>query len=257
MAQPITINGATVPVASLYRKEVPTEGGPPLVELEFAVMIRGRGPNRHFVELTMREPLRVGIPTGSGEQILFGVITNHQQLNSGAGQDAFYRHDLNVLETPESAARRAAEQVAARAAELAANPPPAPPPAAPAASADRDEEDESPSLRGGPTPSLSVNSSASVWGAAIQQMRNPTASRANLQDEPLEYAEMAGVEAVLVNLRVEALIEQLRAAGLISRTAVDHSFQRLIRDRFLRDATPVVGEHAARRASRQLMGDGT
>jgi len=159
-----------------------------------------------------------------------------------------YRHDLTIREVPESAVRRAAQEAAAQAAAEAERPTP-PPVAAPGT----DRGDGGPATPGGDARHVGVASDASGWGSAIARMRNPTA-RATLQDEPLTFSEMAGVEAVLVNLRVDALIEQLRAAGLVRAEAVDHSFQRLIRDRFLRDATPVVGEHAARRAARQLAG---
>jgi hypothetical protein len=60
---------------------------------------------------------------------------------------------------------------------------------------------------------------------------------------------MAGAEAVLVGLRLEALIEQLVAAGVVRRSGVDASFLRLVRERFVREATPVIGQRAAERAA--------
>lgn len=247
MSHQITIHGAPVQVQSFYRREIAAEGGLTLLEVELAVIVRGRLPNRHFIQLTTQEPLRVGLPLSGDELVLLGTVANHQQITSGSGEGAIYRHDQTIREVRESAVRRVAAQAAAEV-ERPAPPPPVAPPV------EDDEEDAGPATRGGPAQHLAVKSDASVWGSAIAQMRNPTA-RATLREEPLEFSEMAGVEAVLVNLRVEALIEQLRAAGLVSRTAVDHSFQRLIRDRFLRDATPVVGEHAAKRAARQLTGE--
>ena len=252
MPHQITIHGAPVQVQSFFRRDIAGEGGLVMLEVELTVMVQGRLPNRNFIQLTTQEPLRIGLPITGGEQVLFGMVADHQSINSGSGEGAVYRHDLTIREVPESATRRAAHASAAAAAAEAENPTPRI-----AAAVDEDaDEDEPAATGGGAAQHLAVKSQPSVWGSAIAQMRNPTAARATLQDQPLAFAEMAGVEAVLVNLRVEALIEQLRAAGLVSRTAVDHSFQRLIRDRFLRDATPVVGEHAAKRAARQLTGDG-
>ena len=248
MSHRITIHGLPVQVQSFFKREFPGEGGSTLLEGELTVMVQGRKANRDLIQLTTQEPLRVGLPITGGELVLFGMVANHQSINSGSGEGAMYRHDLTIREVPESATRRAAQAAAALAAAEAERPTPAPAVAAPA----EDREDDGPETGEGAR-RLGAASSSAGWGTAIAQMRNPT-TRATLQDEPLAFSEMAGVEAVLVNLRVEALIEQLRAAGLVRAEAVDHSFQRLIRDRFLRDAIPVVGEHAARRAARQLTG---
>ena len=249
MSHRITIHGLPVQAQSFFKRDLPGDGESTLLEIEVTVMLQGRKANRDFIQLTTQEPLRFGLPITGGELVLFGMVANHQSINSGSGEGAMYRHDLTVREVPESAARRTAQAAAALAAAEAERPTPTPVAAAPA----EDPEDDGPATLGGEPQLLSVASSASGWGTSIAQMRNPT-SRATLQDEPLAFSEMAGIEAVLVNLRVDALIEQLRAAGLVRAEAVDHSFQRLIRDRFLRDPTPVVGEHAARRAARQLTG---
>jgi hypothetical protein len=102
---------------------------------------------------------------------------------------------------------------------------------------------------------IAVPGNPSVWAAALRQLRAQSSGRAASPPEPpLTTEELAGAEAVLVGLRLEALLEQLAAAGLIRRSVVESNFLRLVRERFVQEATPVIGERAARRVARDVTG---
>ncbi|HKG25161.1 MAG TPA: hypothetical protein VKB09_05890, partial [Thermomicrobiales bacterium] len=101
---------------------------------------------------------------------------------------------------------------------------------------------------------VKVGGDASVWATALRQMTSPGSSRpAPPPEPPLETPELAGAEAVLVGLRLEALIEQLTAVGIVRRSSVDASFMRLVQQRFVAEATPVIGEKAAQRAAKSAL----
>ena len=240
----VKLHGIPVQATMVYeREEAGPEGGCASL-VEFSVIVRGRVPNRQFIELTTHEPLVVEYSLGGRPTLMQGTVANHQQISTGSGEGAVYRHDITVAETAESAARRAAEraeQEAKKAAEKAAEAE-----RDARAALDDDEVDEE--------KARTVLTSASMWGSAIQQLKSPAPTR-KAPEEPLDLPQSAAVEAVLVNLRIDALIEQLRAAGVVSRSAVDHSFGRLVRERFVAEATPLIGEHTAKRAARQLLGD--
>jgi hypothetical protein len=103
---------------------------------------------------------------------------------------------------------------------------------------------------------VTVPGNPSVWAAALRQLRMPAGGRiASPPEPPLTTEELAGAEAVLVGLRLEALLEQLAAAGLIRRSVVESNFMRLVRERFMQEATPVIGERAARRIVRDVTGE--
>ena len=57
-----------------------------------------------------------------------------------------------------------------------------------------------------------------------------------------------------MNLRMDALIDVLEDSGRIRRSDVERVFTSLVEDRFVEDATPVVGEKIAKRAAKDLLG---
>lgn len=243
----VKLHGIPIQATMVYEREEPGSDGGKTALVDFSIIVRGRVPNRQFIELTTHEPLVMEYSLGGRPTLMQGMVANHQQISTGSGEGTVYRHDITVAETPESAARRAAEraeQEAKKAAEAADKAAAAE--RAARAALDEDEVDED--------KARTVLTSASVWGSAIQQLKSPAPSR-KAPEEPLDLPQSAAVEAVLVNLRIDALIEQLRAAGVVSRTAVDHSFGRLVRERFVAEATPLIGEHTAKRAARQLLGE--
>ena len=91
----------------------------------------------------------------------------------------------------------------------------------------------------------------SVWADAIKQLKGG-ASRPKAPEEPLTLAELAGVETVLINLRVEALVQLLEATGFIPRGGVDTRFRELLDERFFEDASQIVGERVAQRAVQEM-----
>ena len=69
----------------------------------------------------------------------------------------------------------------------------------------------------------------------------------------LSPTEVAGVEAVLVGLRLEALIDALDRMEIVPRDDVEQAFVRLVQKRFVAEASLVVGEPVARRAARDIL----
>jgi hypothetical protein len=238
----LKLNGTTIRLTGCYLRLVPQEdGGPPLQEFELIIILRGAMDHRTFLGMLGRGQLKVEIPdkSDSGWQSFDTEVVSAYSNNSGAGEGSAYRHDVILRETPASAARRAASQPA-----IEPTPPPtpvAPPPP---------EEDPNAPLD---LSTVKVGGDAHVWATALRQMTNPGAKPAPPPEPPLDTSELAGAEAVLVGLRLEALIEQLAAAGIVRRSSVDASFMRLVHQRFVAEATPVIGEKAAKRAAESAM----
>jgi hypothetical protein len=241
----IRINGSAVRITSIYQRTVPQDDGPPLHELELVVILRGTMAHRSFLALLAPGTFRVDVPDKSGQGWLtyeMEIITAYSS-SSGPGEAAAYRHDLALRETPDSAARRAAEQPDQPDEETA--PPPVVTPEL--------EEDEDPDAPVDLS-TVKVGGDATVWATALRQMTSPGSSKPAAPPEPpLETAELAGAEAVLVGLRLEALIEQLIAVGIVRRSSVDASFMRLVHQRFVAEATPVIGAKAAQRAAKSAV----
>ena len=166
------------------------------------------------------------------------------QVSSGDALDAAYRHDVILRETTASAERRAEEQAAAA--------------AAPEPETALEDEAELGAEATGDIESVRISAPALTWGAALRQLTEPRGDTAATEPErpakePLTTAELAGVEAVLVGLRLEALVEALDRSGAIRRSQVDDAFLRLIEERFVTEATPVVGDAVAPRVVKELL----
>ena len=101
---------------------------------------------------------------------------------------------------------------------------------------------------------VEIGADSSVWAEAIMQLKG-NAPRPKAPEEPLTLPEMAGIETVLLNLRIEALIQLLEATGFIPRGAVDARFRELLDERFIAEATQIVGEKVAQRVEREMGGE--
>src|SRR5262249_10634276 len=146
-------------------------------------------------------------------------ISTAYSTSSGTGEAAAHRHDVVLRETPASAARHAAEQAAQQ-------PEPVPEPTTPPPPTPQEDEDPHPPAH---LSTIKRAGNATVWATALRQMTSPQSSKPGAPPEPpLETPELAGAEAILVGLRLKALIEQLVAAGIVRRSSVDASFQRLV-----------------------------
>jgi hypothetical protein len=242
----IKINGTAVRLTSIYQRTVPQDDGPPLREAELVIILRGTMAHRSFLALLASPRLRLDVPEPSGWVTFDAEVSTAYSTASGSGEAAAHRHDILLRETAASAERYATEQAALQPEPTpAANttPPPEPTP----------EVDEDP-FAPLDLSTVRVGGDATVWATALRQMTSPQTSRPSAPPEPpLETPELAGAEAILVGLRLEALIEQLTAAGIVRRSSVDASFQRLVQQRFIAEATPVIGPKAANRAAKAAM----
>lgn len=252
----IRINGTAVRLTGFHQRTVEQVEGPPLRELELVVIVRGTLAHRSLLELIAQNRFVVDLPSGSdGSQwtSFEATLAGAYHQSSGVGEAAAHRHDIRLRETPESASRHHAatapsDQAAPGEGEE------------PAGGAERDQPNDEAARpddeTGGDEAEVTVPGNPSVWAAALRQLRMPAGGRiASPPEPPLTTEELAGAEAVLVGLRLEALLEQLAAAGLIRRSVVESNFMRLVRERFVQEATPVIGERAARRIVRDVTGE--
>ena len=153
---------------------------------------------------------------------------------------------MTLRETTASAERRAAERAAQATATAETKPA-----AVPEAAAEHEAEEDG-------LDSVRISAPATTWATALRQMTEPRGDALPSEPEPppkepLATAELAGVEAVLVGLRVEALIEALERAGVVRPSQIDDAFLRLIEERFVTEATPVVGDAVAQRVVTELL----
>jgi len=242
------MNGEAVRTSGFYRRMIAQDDGPALEELELVVILRGGMANRSFGQLLRQGTIVLEIPPATTmETTVAGANVN----STGVGESAAHRYDVTLRETPASAQRRAAE---AAAAASAGEDEPAEATAEPAIETVEDEESDAPA----DLSQVRVSAPTAVWATALRQIveaqaPKPTGGRA-APEEPLAPVELAGVEAVLVGLRLEALIETLDRASAVRRSSVDDAFLRLIGERFVAEATPVVGPRVAARIAKDLLG---
>lgn len=238
------LNGTAVRTTGMYRRAIDQPGGPPLAELELVVIIRGSMANRSLKQLLSHEPVQIDLPKGEEWERFVANIQDVQVASSGTGESAAYRYDLTLRETPESAAKRALETVANE------------PAVSKTAHIVRETEpyDDDPT---GPLDlsGVQVSGDTAVWATALKQLKTPHGARPEAPPEPpLTPVELAGIEAVLTNLRLDAMIDLLEIRGIMQRADIEAHFTKLVTDRFVTEATPVVGEKAAKRAQKDLLG---
>ena len=231
------INGAPVRIHGSYDREIKDDTGQTVAEMEVVIIVRGRLPNKQFVQLIARDQILLEYQDGRDQVRMVTRIVKQSEVASGSGEGSIFRHDIVFRELPESWQRRAMERAQQPVIEA---PRPAP------ARSLRELE---------PVQEMSqvlTATSPSTWGESIKKMQS-NAPRLREPEEPLTLPELAAIETVLINLRVEALIQQLEAAGVLQRGAVDARFRSLLAERFVDEATPLVGEKVAKRASRDVL----
>jgi hypothetical protein len=229
----IQINGIPIRVHGSYERDVLDDAGQSVGEMEVAIIIRGRIPNKQFMQLIGRDQHRLEYLDGQRPIQRTVRIVNHSTVASGTGEATVFRHDIHFRELgnpapPQSTNRSQVPADAFRPAPRPASPEPPAPVAKPA------------------EPRLTATDPAN-WGDAIRQMRGESV-KPKAPEAPLTVPELVAIESVLVNLRVEALIQSLEEAGLIGRGLVEERFRSLLADRFVAEAIPLVGETVANRA---------
>jgi hypothetical protein len=240
------LNGTAVRTTGTYHRVIEQGSGPPLAEVELVVIIRGSMANRALKQLLAQEPVHVEVAKGSQTEVFFASLENVQVASSGSGESAAYRYDLTLRETPKSATRRAAERAAHHEPVMTVASIIAPPPLQ-----ELDDDDSSAPLD---FSRVTVAADSTVWATALKQLKSPQGARVAAPEPPLEPVELAGIEAILTNLRVDAMIDLFETKGLLTRDEVEGHFLKLVQNRFVAEATPVVGEKAAKRAARDLLG---
>jgi len=201
------------------------------------VIVRGRLPNKQFMQLIARDGVQLDLENGGQLETMQTRIGNHASVAIGDGEGTIYRHDILFRELPESYRRRLAERAAVA-------PPEAPRPSPRTATVEPEPVDT--------LAQLFSSSNAASMGTALQQMKGGSTKPAPYE-EPLTLPELAAIETVLINIRVEALIDALEAAGLVPIGAIDEHFHDLLESRFVAEAIPLVGEKVARRAARDML----
>lgn len=233
MTEFIKINGQAIRVTRFYRRTVtPESGGTPVDEIELVVMLRGRTIQRAFQELLRQSTFHVEIPDTDS---LMMSLESASMQTSGTGEAAAHRYDVAFRESEASATQRAPA--------TAGPEEPTSPPAKPV-----DEEDEA-----APEREIDWDEASAAWAKALRD-KSAAAATPAAPVEPLTPAELAGAEAVLVGLRLEALITTLEQANIVQHEAIDASFVALIAERFESEATPIIGQDAARRAAQGVAG---
>ena len=233
----LQINGVPVRIHADFDREVKDESGRTISEMEVAIMLRGRMPNKQFIQLITKDTARLDFQDGARMVTMFTRIVNHTSVASGDGEGTVYRHDITFRELPDSWQRRKAERAAEAPAAVEA--PVARKVSSPPAEAIEDISQ------------VTIGTSVAQWGDAIRQLQTDV-PRPRVTEEPMSQMELMAVESVLTNLRIDALLDQLDAAGVIRRSAVDDRFRVLVTQRFVAEAIPLVGEKVARRAAREF-----
>jgi hypothetical protein len=220
----ILINGVPTRIHGSFERTVQDEAGRTVAEMEAVIIVRGRLPNKQFQQQISRETIQLDYQDGQTPVTMVTRVVNHTAVASGEGEGTVYRHDITFRELPESYQQRMAKQASEAAAKALAAPRPSPRVAA--------QEPE-------------------PVGDAIRQLRG-SMPKPQAPEEPLTMPELAGIETVLVSLRLEALIHVLESTGCIPRGAAEIQFRELLEERFFEDASQIVGERVAQRALREM-----
>jgi hypothetical protein len=228
----IQINGIPVRVHGSYERDVLDDSGQTVGEMEVAIIIRGRIPNKQFLQLIGRDHHRLEYLDGQRPIQKTVRIVNHSTVASGTGEATVFRHDIHFRELGNPSPAQATNRAQVPADAFRSTPRPVAPEPAPVAKP--------------PAPRLTATDPAN-WGDAIRQMRGESV-KPKAPEAPLTVPELVAIESVLVNLRVEAVIQCLEEAGLIARGVVEERFRALLAERFVAEAIPLVGENVANRA---------
>jgi hypothetical protein len=241
----IKLNGVAVRTSAFHRRTEKEANGLNRDYIAASVIVRGAMQHRSLSQLLTQQPMKLEIPNGAVMTHLEVEVFNATHVSTGVGETAAFRHDIQFRETDASATQRTAIAVAEMAArkqrEEAARA------RRPSVVEEEPQDDRLDSSWG------KLSTDQSTWMNALKQMKDPEAMRPVVPEPPLTAAELGGIEAVLVGLRLEALITALEEAGVVQRGDIDDLFHQLVMERFINEAAPVVGEKAARRASREVI----
>jgi hypothetical protein len=233
------INGVPTRIHGSFERTIQNEAGQTVAEMEAVVIVRGRLPNKQFQQLISRETVQLDYQDGQTQVMMVTRVVNHTAVASGEGEGTVYRHDITFRELPESYQRRMAKEASEAAARALAAPRPSP----------RVASQEPEPV--GDISDVTTATDPSNWGDAIRQLRG-SMPKPQAPEEPLTMPELAGIETVLVNLRLEALIHVLESTGFIPHGAAEIQFRELLEERFFEDASQIVGERVAQRALREM-----
>jgi hypothetical protein len=235
------INGVPTRIHGSFERTIQDDAGQTVAEMEAVVIVRGRLPNKQFLQLISRETVQLDYQDGQTQVMMVTRVVNHTAVASGEGEGTVYRHDITFRELPESYQRRMAKEASEAAARALAAPRPSP----------RVAAQEAQPEPVGDISDIKTATDPSNWGDAIRQLRG-SMPKPQAPEEPLTMPELAGIETVLVNLRLEALIHVLESTGCIPRGAAEIQFRELLEERFFEDASQIVGERVAQRALREM-----
>jgi hypothetical protein len=97
----IQINGAPIRIHGSFDREVQDESGRPTSEMEVVAIIRGRLPNKQFMQLISQETVRLNYQDGQTAVTMVTRVVNHSAVASGTGEGTVYRHDITFRELSE------------------------------------------------------------------------------------------------------------------------------------------------------------
>jgi hypothetical protein len=240
----IKMNGVAVRTNSFNRRNEIAGDGIAHEIISASIIVRGSMQHRSLSELLSQSSMRLEIPNGATMDLLEVDVVESTHVTTGLGEGSAYRHDVRLRETDSSAVRRASHAAATQAMRSRLHP---------VEQAQHAPVEEEPSDDRLDRSWDKLSSDQSTWMNAIKQMKDPDALKPAVPEPPLTAAELSGIEAVLVGLRLEALIAVLDEAGAIRRSDIDDYFHHLVMERFINEASPVVGEKAARRAVKELI----
>src|SRR5215211_7066878 len=240
----IKMNGVAVRTNAFNRRTEMEGDGIAHEHVTVSIIVRGSIQHRSLSELLNQSPMRLEIPNGATMDLLEVEVISNTHVSTGLGEAAAFRHDVEMRESDASAVRRTTQVAASQAMRARLQ-------TVEAAQHAPVEEELLDDRLDRSWDKLS--SDQSTWMNALKQMKDPDALKPVVPEPPLTAAELGGIEAVLVGLRLEALIAVLEDSGVIQRADIDEVFHQLVMERFINEASPVVGEKAARRAVKELI----
>jgi hypothetical protein len=240
----IKMNGVAVRTNAFNRRTEMEGDGIAREHVTVSIIVRGSIQHRSLSELLNQSPMRLEIPNGATMDLLEVEVVSNTHVSTGLGEAAAFRHDVEMRETDVSAVRHASQIASEHAINAGLR--------AVTHSRLAPVEEEPPDDRLDRSWDK-LSSDQSTWMNALKQMKDPDALKPVVPEPPLTAAELGGIEAVLVGLRLEALIAVLEDSGVIQRADIDEVFHQLVMERFINEASPVVGEKAARRAVKELI----
>jgi hypothetical protein len=240
----IKLNGVAIRTNSFNRRSEVAGDGIARELISVSIIVRGSMQHRSLTELLNQTPMRIEIPNGATMDLLDVEVVDATNVTTGLGEGSAFRHDVQLRESDASAVRRATHVAATQAMRARLQP---------VEQAQHMPVEEEPLDDRLDRSWDKLSSDQSTWMNALKQMKDPEALKQVVPEPPLTSAELGGIEAVLVGLRLEALIAVLEEAGAVRRSDIDEYFHHLVMERFINEASPVVGEKAARRAVKELI----